>query len=700
MNATPPPTANLGNAVARGAAWTVGFRLADRGIGLVSTLVLARLLVPADFGLIAMATTLMALIEVVTVGEFGSAIIHNPNVTRDHYDSAWSMSALFGLTAAILLITLAYPTAAFFKEPRLVPVICALSLLPIMDGLFNMGCVDFRKHLQFHKDFQLQVGRKIIGFLIVIPLAFVTRSYWALIAGMIAGRAAGLVLSYLLHPFRPRFSLRSARSLFRYSAWLMLNNALTFLSQRGAHLVVGRLLTPQALGLYTVSYEMAHLPTTEMAMPVNRAIFPGYSKLQNDRAALQSAFLRVLGVMAVVTIPAGLGMACIAHLFVPAILGAKWLAAAPLISVLALAGTINALQANIESVYLATGHPRLKAVMTLLEVACFLPLLLLLVPRYELMGAANALVITASVAAPVNYLIALKLLRLAPTSLAPVLWRPLVAALIMTAALLAVFPQSVLRLSSLENLWVMFGAILLGASVYGLALFSMWLASRATRRGRAVDLDTVPRPAATCQAWRNSRIAGGKRPARSRAGTRPWQACPSARGAGSRGNTPSSHDREPSRNSSAGSKPGQAHSRAPQTRPQSPRCPGAARQWLRQASLFLQERRLGDVGPTVLRMGRYCPIELLVGLGNSPGLQQRQAQVRHNLRVEEILNWTHAEREIVLLHCRLQRKIPGPGASCPLCPLQLQACNTMVVKIRVTRAEGALQTLKGLWRVL
>ena len=477
MNATPPPPANLGNAVAKGAAWTVGFRLADRGIGLISTLILARLLVPEDFGLIAMATTLMALIEVVTVGEFGSAIIHNPDVTRDHYDSAWSMSALFGLTAAVLLVALAYPTAAFFKEPRLVPVIFALSLLPIIDGLFNMGCVDFRKYLQFHKDFQLQVGRKIIGFLIVIPLAFATRSYWALIAGMIAGRAAGLALSYLLHPFRPRFSLRSARSLFRYSAWLMLNNALTFLSQRGAHLVVGRLLTPQALGLYTVSYEMAHLPTTEMAMPVNRAIFPGYSKLQNDRAALRGAFLRVLGVMAVVTIPAGLGMASIAHLFVPAVLGANWLAAAPLITLLALAGTINALQANIESVYLATGHPRLKAAMTLLEVACFLPLLLLLVPRYGLTGAAVALIITASIAAPSNYAIALKLLRLSPLKLVPVLWRPLVAALIMTAVLLVVFPHSAVRPSSLGNLWAMIAAILLGAATYALALCAMWLAA-------------------------------------------------------------------------------------------------------------------------------------------------------------------------------------------------------------------------------
>ncbi len=325
----PKQPASLGSAVAKGAAWTVTFRMADRVLGLISTLILARLLAPDDFGLIAMAMTLIGLVEVITVGEFSSAIIQNANAERDHYDTAWTLNLLFGLTAATLLIAFAFPTSAFFKEPRLVFVIFALSLLPVLDGLFNIGCVDFRKHLQFEKDFVLQVGRKLSGFLVVVPLAFITRSYWALVVGMIAGRAGGLALSYFLHPFRPRFSVASARSLFGFSGWLMVNNALNFLNLRGAHLVIGRLLNSQSLGLYTVAYEMAHLPTSELASPINRAIFPGYAKLQDDRPALQNAFLRVIGLIAVITIPAGIGMACIAHLFVPAVLGPKWLRRCP-----------------------------------------------------------------------------------------------------------------------------------------------------------------------------------------------------------------------------------------------------------------------------------------------------------------------------------------------------------------------------------
>jgi O-antigen/teichoic acid export membrane protein len=470
------PTRGLGSAVARGAAWTVAFRMMDRTIGLISTLILARLLAPEDFGLIAMATTLLAFIEVLTVGEFSSAIIQNPNAERRHYDTAWTLNASFGLGAALLLAALAYPTAQFFNEPRLAAVVLAFCALPLLDGLFNIGCVDFRKHLQFDKDFLLQVGRKLSGFVVVLPLAYFTRSYWALVLGMIAGRAGGLLLSYALHPFRPRPSLEATRSLFGFSGWLMLNNALTFLNVRGAHLVIGRMLGPQPLGLYTVSHEMAHLPTTELASPLNRAIFPGYSKLQHDLDALGDAFLRVLGVIAVATIPAGVGMAAIAHLFVPVVLGPQWIAGIPLITLLALAGTLHAVQVNIESVYYAMGRPRLKAFITLMEVLLFLPLLVAVVPRHGLVGVAGALLVTVCIAAPVNFGLVLRMLRMPASRVIGVLWRPTLAALSMWLLLHFAFTKAPAG-STAAAAGQLAAAVAAGAGTYGLMLLALWAAS-------------------------------------------------------------------------------------------------------------------------------------------------------------------------------------------------------------------------------
>ena len=471
------PAQGLGSQVAKGAIWTVSFRMADRLLGLVSTLVLVRVLSPSDFGVVAMAMTLFAMIEVVTVGEFGSAIIHEPNPTRDHYDTAWTLSAVFGLSATALLLAGSLPAAAYFNEPRLVPVICALSVMPLLSGLYNMGCVDFRKHLDFRKDFLLQVGTKLSGLLVVLPLAFVFRSYWALVGGMIAGRVGGLALSFALHPFRPRVSMRSAGRLFSFSSWLMLNNALHFIRLRGAHLIIGRVLGSQGLGIYTIAHEMSNLPTSELANPINRAVFPGYAKLQHDRSALQQGFLRVVGLIALVAVPAGIGMAAVAHLFVPAVLGPQWLETVPLISVLAVGGTIYVLAANNQSLYFAVGRPRFRAMLTLAEIALFLPLVAVLIRPYGLLGAAVAFTITAALVVPVNFVLAARLLQMRLRSFLAVLWRPAIASALMAATILATFPRSAERIGSWANVQALATAITFGALVYALLIYIAWRAT-------------------------------------------------------------------------------------------------------------------------------------------------------------------------------------------------------------------------------
>lgn len=471
---TERPRPGLGSQVAKGAIWTVSFRMADRLLGLVSTLVLVRLLAPSDFGIVAMAMTLIAMIDVVTVGEFGSAIIHEPNPTRDHYDTAWTLSAIFGVCAALLLLAGSLPTAAYFNEPRLVPVICALSVLPLLSGLQNMGCVDFRKYLDFRKDFLLQVGTKLSGLCVVLPLAFAFRSYWALVGGMIAGRLGGLALSFALHPFRPRVSVRSARQLFGFSGWLMINNGLQFIRLRGAHFIIGRALGSQGLGFYSIAHEMSNLPTSELANPINRAVFPGYAKLQGDRSALQHGFLRVVGLIAAVAVPAGIGMAAVAHLFVPAVLGVQWLQTVPLISVLAIGGTIYVLAANNQSLYFAVGRPRFRAMLTMAEIAVFLPLVATLIRPYGLLGAAVAFTATAALVVPVNFVLAARLLGLRLGAVVAVLWRPLVASSLMAATVLAVFPRSAERVGTWPNVLALAGAVALGALVYSVLAYAAW----------------------------------------------------------------------------------------------------------------------------------------------------------------------------------------------------------------------------------
>ncbi len=199
------------------------FKLVERGLGLISTLILARLLAPEDFGVIAMALSFIAMAELLSAFSFDTAIIQNQSATKAHYNSAWTCSVLLGLSITLLMISLAYPIANFYRKPELMWVVIALSFGPFLTGAQNIGVVAFLKELDFRKEFKFQVSRKFISFLIVVPLAFLFRSYWALVTGILVSKLAGTVISYLRHPYRPRPDLSKVGVLFNFSRWLLVN---------------------------------------------------------------------------------------------------------------------------------------------------------------------------------------------------------------------------------------------------------------------------------------------------------------------------------------------------------------------------------------------------------------------------------------------------------------------------------------------
>lgn len=277
----------LKSRMAKGAAWLILFRLVERGIGFISTLILARLLVPADFGLVAMATSILAALDLMGAFSFDMALIQNQNATRRHYDTAWTFGVVFGLLKAAGMVALAIPASAFFNEPRVEFVMYALALCTAVQGFDNIGIVAFQKDLEFHKEFWLGLARKLAGFVTTVGLAYLYTSYWALIAGVLAMRVTSLVLSFTMHPYRPRLCWEAAGELFNYSKWLLLNNILIFLNNRGTDFIIGRVSGARSLGLYAVSYELANLPTTELVYPISRAVFPGYARLAGDLKQLQ-----------------------------------------------------------------------------------------------------------------------------------------------------------------------------------------------------------------------------------------------------------------------------------------------------------------------------------------------------------------------------------------------------------------------------
>ena len=467
---------SLNRKMAKGASWLILFRLVERGIGFVSTLILARLLVPADFGLVAMAMSILAFVGMLSAFSFDVALIQNASAERRHYDTAWTFNVIVGIFNALVLVVLALPVADFYNEPRVAGIMVGLAVICAISGFSNIGVVAFQKDLELHKEFILGVTKKVIAFVVTISLAFILGSYWALIAGTLASAVVAVFMSYQMHPYRPRFSMQGRKELFHFSKWMLLNNLLISLAHRVPDLVIGKLAGPSALGLYTVAYEISNLPTTELVFPVSRAVFPGYAKMAGDGDLLRRGFLDVLAVILLVTVPAGLGIIALAEPFVHVLLGAKWAAAVPLIQVLGVYGIVRAAGSNTGAVYLALGQPQLLTYLTLLFLSVLFPALWWLVSAYGAIGAAYAVLLAATMQLPFAFGVVMRQLGVGIGALASVVWRPVVAGLLMAAAIIVVRSGWIAENASQPPgfLVQLLTLVPMGAATYAIAVLGFW----------------------------------------------------------------------------------------------------------------------------------------------------------------------------------------------------------------------------------
>jgi PST family polysaccharide transporter len=468
-------TTQVERKVAVGAVWMIGMRLFDRSIGFVSTLILARLLIPADFGLVAMAMAVYGFIEMGGQFGFDIAIIRNRQASRAHYDSAWTLSVGYGLFTALALTALAVPSAIYFNEPRLDSVIFVLAAMAMIQGFANIGTVEFRKNFRFGTDFLLTMSQKVSSFVVTIALAYSFRSYWALLGGIATSRVTGVLLSYWLHPFRPRFDRSKIGELLSFSRWIVLRGFIEYVLDRGPDFLIGRFFNASALGLYRVSREISTLPTTELLFPIMRAVFPGYAAVANDRKLLASTFLLAQGSIVTLTLPAGMGIVMLADPIVRLLLGPNWLEAIPLIQILGLFGVVTVFQATNMSIFNVLGKPHWNAALKAGEVTLLVPGIFVAYKMgYGLEGLAWAIFGSHAVVVPVGIFLIERLLQVGFRDRFAVAWRPLLATAIMSIVLWWRFTPSESLSGAKDSALLLVVAIPVGACIFAGSILLLW----------------------------------------------------------------------------------------------------------------------------------------------------------------------------------------------------------------------------------
>lgn len=481
---------NLQKRMARGAVWMMLLTLANRSLGLISTLFLARLLAPAEFGIVAMALSFIFIAQLLAAFGFDIALIHHKNPSADHYHTAWTFDVMFGALISLLSAAAALPVSRFYNEPEVFWVLSCLAIGPLINGLENVGVVEFRKELDFRREFSFQMVRKIAGFVVVIPLALWWRNYWALVAGTLAAAVAGTVASYIMHPFRPHFSMSQAKVLFNFSKWMLFSNLLNFLKERSSDFIIGRLAGPAPLGLYNLTYEFSNFPTTEIGAPLNRSLLPGFAKF-TDTDALRAAYSNAMSLLALVAIPAAGGVFAVAPYYIAVVLGPQWMEGVPLMEVLSISSAVLVFEGSICAVLIGRGLPNIVVRIHVVFVAVLLILLFLLTPRLGILGAAWAAFSAVIISLPLYLHQVHSYLSISPLAFLRAVVRPAIASVVMVAVVRWILPEFSSGMPFVSALLWLLAGVAIGVGVYVGTILTLWIAARRPNGAERHALDLI-----------------------------------------------------------------------------------------------------------------------------------------------------------------------------------------------------------------
>jgi O-antigen/teichoic acid export membrane protein len=357
--------------IAGGAVIMIAMRWIDRVVGVVSTFILARLLVPDDFGIVAMASVVVAFADVIFDLGINVALIQKKDPSQAYYNTAWTLRILQTAAVAMVLIILAPFAADYYKDPRVMGAVQLMALSMVIASFENVGVITFQKELRFADDARLMLFKRLVGFFITIALTLVLQSYWGMIIGALCSRLAAVTRSYMVHPMRPRFSLAEFKSIFGISQWVLVKNISVYLDRNLHIFLVGGMGKTGVTGGYTLANEIADVPGADLLAPINRVLFPAFARVKDNLAELTRLLVRVQAVQVIVTFPTCVGFVLTAHEFVPVALGEKWIFIIPFVQILALSNIIQSISSSANYVLTVIGQMRLLALTSWVQIIIF-----------------------------------------------------------------------------------------------------------------------------------------------------------------------------------------------------------------------------------------------------------------------------------------------------------------------------------------
>lgn len=422
----------------KGAIWSAAQSSGSQVFSSVIFFLLARLLEPEIFGLVALASVFLAFVQVFLDQGFAEAIVQRSEVDAEHLDTAFWTNLSVGLLLTIISISVASLVANVFNEPRLTPIIRCLSLGFLFSSLGSVQEAILTRKFAFKSLAARSLASTFSGGLVGVVMAFLGFGVWSLVGQQLTNGSVSVLALWRASDWRPgfRISLRHGKELLAFGINVAGFNVLNFFNRRSDDLLIGYFLGSVMLGYYTVAYRLLLIMTQLLISTITKVALPTFAKLQNEPERLRTAFYKVTRLTSVIAFPIFLGVAALAPEIVRVFFGEKWIPSVPVMQVLTLIGPLHLILYYNSSVMMALGKPSWRLWIQLANAASNV-IAFVLVVRWGITAVAAAYVIRGYLLSPISVWAIHKLIYVNVFSYLRLYVVPAIASLVMVIAILA-----------------------------------------------------------------------------------------------------------------------------------------------------------------------------------------------------------------------------------------------------------------------
>lgn len=477
---------SLAGSLVSGTGWTVAIRWGSKFLGIISLAICARILTPEDYGLVNMAMVAIGFSQVLVQFGLDASLVRNQSATAEHYNTAWSLKIIQS-SLITLIVMISAPIAEYItKDERVMPIMVTIGVSGWIGGLQNIYVVNFLKNLDFRKDFLFSFIPRIVSFVLSVSSVIILKSYWGLVIGICSAEIARMIISYTLIKQRANWSLAEWREMTGFSLFYFLDGLAQYSVYQLDRLIVGYLGGASKVGIYGVAREVAALPSTELVLPIGRALVPTLASLNDDPTRQSAAIEKAIGGVMLVAVPVAVGFALIAREFVLVFFGNKWIDVIPLVAILSFAAMTSGFRSTAQNVLFVIGKIRLNAILSWIYSGV---VLLLIYPSFYWWGL-NGICWLYAISGLMMTIVLGLIMKSTKSINGLTVWmdisRTLLSAgmMYMGVTACANFLPSALPV-------LLASKIVLGAAIYGLSVFLFWILMGKPNSSERIILDMI-----------------------------------------------------------------------------------------------------------------------------------------------------------------------------------------------------------------